>query len=126
MKKTVFAGIGAVVVGAGLIGIFVWLFWGAGSTYYYTQIENAKREEVNSRGGVIDFEGGMPYSYTLSAYDADGGEREITFGASRELREGAFLRLTVVPLRGVVEWSEIAYDELPAAVQGKYASLAKK
>ena len=127
MKKTLFAGIGtAVVFAIGVIGLFLWISSGAGSTYYYTQIENAKIEEVDSRGGVIDFQGGMPYSYTLPAYDENGDEKEITFGASRELREGAFLRLTLVPVRGVVEWSEASYDELPAAVQSKYAPVAEE
>lgn len=125
MKKTLFVGIGAVVaVVTVLIGLLLWATLGAGSAYYYTQIENAKLDAVDSRGGVIDFQGGMPYSYTLTAYDENGGEKEITFGASRELREGAFLRLTVVPVRGVVEWSEAAYDELPAVVQGKYDAPA--
>lgn len=127
MKKTVFAGIAAAVVFAIVaIGLIMWISSGAGSTYYYTQIENAKMEAVDSRGGVIDFQGGMPYSYTLPAYDANGNEKDITFGTSRELREGAFLRLTLVPVRGVVEWSEAAYDELPAAVQSKYASAAEE
>ena len=126
MKKTLFAGIGVTAAAvAVLIGLLLWVTSGVGSAYYYTQIENAKLEEVDSRGGVIDFQGGMPYSYTLTAYDENGGEKEMTFGASRELREGAFLRLTVMPVRGVVEWSEAAYDELPAAVQGNYAPVAE-
>lgn len=90
MKKTLFAGIGtAVVFAIGVIGLFIWISSGAGSTYYYTQIENAKIEEVDSRGGVIDFQGGMPYSYKLSAYDENGNGKEITFGASR-LRRAPF------------------------------------
>ena len=127
MKKTLFAGIGtAVVFAIGVIALFMWISSGAGSTYYYTQIENAKMEAVDSRGGVIDFQGGMPYSYTLPAYDTNGDEKDITFGTSRELREGAFLRLTFVPVRGVVEWSEAAYNELPVAVQSRYASVEEE
>ena len=56
--------------------------------------------------GVIDLHGGMDYSYTLPACDEDGAKRDITFGTSRELKEGAFIRLTVMPVRGVLEWSE--------------------
>ena len=59
----------------------------------------------------------MDYSYTLPGYDEKGRRTDITFGASRELREGAFLQLTVKPLRGVVEWEEVQYDELPVDVQ---------
>ena len=64
--------------------------------------------------------GGMDWSYTLPSYDKDGGEKDITFGVSRELREGAFLRLMVRPGRGVMTWAEVQYDELPPAVQGHY------
>ena len=87
---------------------------------YYTQIDNTKLREVHSRGGVIDIHGGLPYAYTLPAYDENGGEREITFGTSRELRDTAFLCLTVLPLRGVVSWREVTYAELPTAVQQKF------
>lgn len=69
---------------------------------------------------MIDLDGGMSYSYTLPAYNEKGVEKEITFGASRELREEAFLKLTVSPVRGVVEWSEVQYGELPEAVQECY------
>lgn len=83
------------------------------------QIDNSKIEENHSRGGVINLNGSMDYSYTLPAYDENGQGTYITFGASRELREGAYLRLTVKPMRGVVEWSEVEYEEIPATVQGK-------
>ena len=58
----------------------------------------------------------------IVGYDENGNDKEITFGTSRELKEKAFLRLTVMPVRGVLEWSEVNYDELPAAVQGKYTA----
>ncbi|MCI8811486.1 MAG: YxeA family protein, partial [Oscillibacter sp.] len=54
--------------------------------------------------------------------DENGSEKEITFGTSRELREGAFIRLTVMPVRGVLDWSEVQYDELPEAVQNHYSA----
>ena len=84
---------------------------------YYTQIDNSKIETADSRGGVIDMSGGMQYSYTLPAYDESGVEKEITFGTSRELREGAYICLTVVPVRGVTDWKEVQLEELPAAVR---------
>ncbi len=52
----------------------------------------------------------MSYSYTLPAYNENGDKKDITFGTSRELKEGAFIRLTVMPIRGVLEWSEVQYD----------------
>ena len=120
MKKKVLLGIGVVVVLA--ICLCVYLLSGAGSTYYYSQIDNSKIEQTESAGGVINFGGSMDYSYTLRCYDEDGNEKDITFGTSRELKEDAFIRLTVMPIRGVLEWIEVQYDELPAAVQKEYSA----
>ena len=61
--------------------------------------------------------GNLPYSYILLCCDENGGEKEITLGTSGELRDGAFIRLTIMPIRGVLDWSEVRYDELPTAVQ---------
>lgn len=123
MKKKMTVGIAAAaIIIAGFICFCIWFLSGAGSTYYYGQIDNSKLERVESKGGVIDFSGNgnMDYSYTLFCYNEDGKGKDITFGASKELKEGAFIRLTVMPVRGVLEWSEVRYEELPAAVQGKY------
>ncbi len=118
MKLRIFAIVAAILalgcMGVGLVASNVC------ATDYYTQIDNTKLREVNSRGGVIDIHGGLPYAYTLPAYDENGGAREITFGTSRELRDTAFLCLTVLPLRGVVSWREVTYAELPDAVQQKF------
>ena len=120
MKKGILFGICAVVLVA--VCVFIFFLSEAGSTYYYSQIDNSKIERVESRGGVIDFSGGMDYSYTLFSYNESGTGKDITFGTSRELREGAFIRLTVMPIRGVVEWKEVQYDELPATVQDQYTA----
>lgn len=98
MKKKMIAGsfVAAVVI-TGFICVCIWFLSGVGSTYYYTQIDNSKIEQVESKKG-----------------------KDITFGTSRELKEGAYIRLTVTPIRGVVEWEEVQYDELPADVQGHY------
>ena len=121
MKKKIFVGTGSgIAIAVGFICFCMWLSSGAGSADYYTQIDNQKIEQVDSRGGVIDLQGGLPYSYTLPAYDENGSEKDITFGASRELKDGAFLCLTVAPVRGVTEWREVQYDELPVAVQTHY------
>ena len=118
MKNKILIGIGtAIVIAVCLLSLFLYAFSENDSGYYYVQIDNSKIEQGNLRDGVIDFQGGMDYSYTLPAYDAKGRRTDITFGASRELREGAFLQLTVKPLRGVVEWEEVQYDQLPVDVQ---------
>lgn len=121
MRKKVLGGIAtAVVIVAVVIGFGMWFLSGSDSTYYYTQIDNSKIEKNDSDGGVVNLNGGMEYAYTLSAYNESGKEKDITFGASRQLREGAYIRLTVMPVRGVIEWSEVQYDELPEAVQDNY------
>ncbi|MBD5548693.1 MAG: YxeA family protein [Lachnospiraceae bacterium] len=120
MKKGILFGIGAVA----LVVVCVCIFFlsEAGSTYYYSQIDNSKMEQAESRGGVINFSGSMDYSYTLFSYNENGKGKDITFGTSRELKEGDFIRLTVMPIRGVLEWSEVQYDELPTAVKEQYTA----
>ena len=123
MKKKAKIAIGvAAVLLIGLIGFCAWFLSESGSAEYYSQIDNSKIEQVDSKGGVINLKGNLPYSYTLLCYDENGSEREITFGTSKELRDGAFIRLTVMPVRGVLDWSELQYDELPAMVQNHYAA----
>ena len=123
MKKQVKIAIGAAaVLLIGLVGFCAWFLSGSGSTEYYSQIDNSRVEQVDAKGGVISLKGNLPYSYTLLSYDEDGSEKEITFGTSRELRDGAFIRLTFMPIRGVLDWSEVQYDELPAAVQAHYTA----
>ena len=125
MKKQIKIAIGAAaVLLIGLIGFCTWFLSGSGSTEYYSQIDNSRVEQVDAKGGVISFKGNLPYSYTLTAYDEKGSEKKITFGTSQELKEGAFIRLTVMPVRGVLDWSEVQYDELPAAVQAHYTTPA--
>ena len=122
MKKKLKIIIGVVaVLLIGLVGFCAWFLSGSGSTEYYARIDNSKMEQVDAKGGVISLKGNLPYSYTLLSYNENGSEKEITFGTSRELRDGAFIRLTVMPARGVLDWSEVQYDELPAAVQNHYS-----
>ncbi len=77
---------------------------------YYTQIDNTKIQEVSSTDD-------MRYEYTLTAYNKNGKEKEIKFKTSRELREGAYLELDVMQMRGVVNWKEAQQNELPEAVK---------
>lgn len=123
MKKKLKIIIGVVaVLLIGLVGFCAWFLSGSGSAEYYAQIDNTKVEQVDSNGGVVNFKGNLPYSYTLLSYDENGSEKEITFGTSRELRDEAFIRLTVMPVWGVLDWSEVQYGELPAAVQNHYSA----
>lgn len=96
------------------------MFSDSNRSVYYAQIDNSKLEERDSSGGVIDLKGNLPYFYTLLAYDETGNEKTISFGSSKPLKEGAFICLEVMPVRGVVSWSEVQYEALPGAVQGHY------
>lgn len=119
MKKAIIGvGIG---VGFLLIAVCIvsWLFFGDSDTFY-TQIDNTKIERVQSKGGVIDPTGGLEFKYQLPAYSEKGGLRNVSFGTSRELKNGAFLKLSVIPLRGVTKWEEVRYHELPPLVQNRY------
>ena len=77
---------------------------------YYTQIDNTKIEEIS---GTDD----MKYQYTLTAYNKNGKEKEVQFKTSRELREGAYLELDVMQMRGVINWREVQIEELPDDVK---------
>lgn len=109
--------IGTVIVIALFTGAFL-LFINPPRTDYYTQIDNLKYKANNSSGGVVDFTGGMKYLYTLRSYTSDGKEKEITFGADNVLRENAYIKLEYTLTRGVLSWSEVKWEELPASVQG--------
>lgn len=83
---------------------------------YYVKIDNARISKNESSGGVVNFGSSEPYLYKLEAVNATGDKAEIEFGASRELRQDAFIKLDVQPFRGVVGWSEVSEDALPADV----------
>lgn len=83
---------------------------------YYVQIDNARISENESSGGVINLGSSEPYLYKLEAVNAAGDKTEIEFGTSRELRQDAFLKLDLQPIRGVVGWSEVTEDSLPRKV----------
>ena len=62
----------------------------------------------------------MRYEYTLIAYNEHGKEKEMAFKTSRELREDAYLKLDTMFLRGVINWEEVQFEELPEEVKMKY------
>ena len=66
----------------------------------WKKIDNTKIEEVSGNDD-------MKYQYTLTAYDKNGKAKEIQFKTSRELREGAYLELDVMSIRGVIDWREV-------------------
>ena len=81
--------------------------------YYYTQIDNSKVEELDSKED-------MQYKYTLTMYDKNAHAKEISFKTSRILREEAFLKIKYYNIFGVNNWQEVEYEELPDKVKAEY------
>lgn len=111
LKEKLPAIIGVVIVIL-LLGIVYYMFVIKTDTYY-TQIDNTKIEKVDATDE-------MKYQYKLTAYDENGKEKEVTFKTSRELKDKAYLELTYMETRGVTNWKEVQYNELPSKVQSKY------
>lgn len=76
----------------------------------YTQIDNEYSKNLSND----------EYEYSLRAYDEHGKMQDVTFKANKILREDAYLRLETMSIRGVVNWEEVSFDELPADVQFRY------
>lgn len=110
MKKVIIAGVIAAAIFALCGGGYYYLF--ADYQDYYTQVDNGQIKEINDDD--------MKYEYTLKAYDKDGNEKEYTFMTVRKLRQDAYLHLSTLPLRGVIEWEEIKPDKMPDGVKSVY------
>ena len=75
----------------------------------YSQIDNEKIAPITPHGG-----------YTLPAYTESGAVKNLELDTSRELKDGAYILVHVAPLRGVISWEEVSFDELPASVRIHY------
>lgn len=80
---------------------------------YYTKIDNSK---IQTLPATED----MNYEYTLTCYTEQGKSREIKFKTSRQLREGAYLKLEFLNIAGVRNWEEVQLEELPEKVRTNY------
>ena len=101
----------AIIAVVTLFVILCYLFFVQKSDYY-VQIDNSKIEQISRTDN-------MKYKYTLTGYNQNGNSKEIEFNTSRELREGAYLKLEVMLLRGVITWEEVETDELPEKTSKK-------
>ena len=111
IKGKVITLIGVLISILAFCGIYWLLFYQ--NTNYYKKIDNTKIEK-------LDTSYDMNYEYTLTAYNKDGKEKEITFKTSRELKDGAYLEVEFMLTRGVKTWKEIQFNELPDKVQDVY------
>jgi uncharacterized protein (TIGR01655 family) len=81
---------------------------------WYVRVDDAAAEQKADGG-----EGA--WEYTLDAYDEGGGHRQLTFTAGKRLRDGAYLRLGYMPVRGVVSWEEVQPEQVPDAARERPA-----
>lgn len=80
---------------------------------YYSRIDNDLVVSIVPHGG-------MSYRYILQAYGEDGTGKPLELDTSRILKDGAFIRIQVAPMRGVTDWEEMQYEQLPSAVRDRY------
>lgn len=112
MKKIIAAAAAVLIVGAA--GFAAWQGYRAVFTepsVYYAQVNADKLTSAGENNNDFDCH------YDLPAVSTTGEEKELGFDTSRELRDGAYLKLETLALRGVTSWEEVAWDEIPAAAQ---------
>ena len=119
MKKVIIGiiiAIAALAIAASFVLVPLARDYGVNMGTYFTQVDNTKCVDLRETGAIED-DDEMRYEYTLPAYD-DAGKRIVThFTASRELREGAYLKLDVWPFFGVRNWEETEWEKIPPAAQ---------
>ena len=103
-KRVVVVVLGALMVGA-LAGVFYLTNTDNASTWY-VRVDDAAAQDKGGDGEEV-------CEYTLDAYDGRGAHRQLTFTASKRLKDGAYLKLGYMPVREVVSWEEIQPDEIP-------------
>lgn len=103
-----------VLAGIAAMGIF-YQSTSANAASYYGRINNEQVEEITPHGG-------MNYRYHLLVYDDSGKAHDLDLDTSRILKDSAFILIKTAPLRGVLSWEELQYEQLPEVVQTKYTA----
>lgn len=107
-------GVAAAVLILGIAGLaYLFQYTGDNTTSYYGRIDNNLVEEITPHGG-------MNYRYHMPVYLEDGSRENLDLDTSRILKDEAYIRIEVAPLRGVISWAELQYEELPVPVQAHY------
>lgn len=79
----------------------------AGKKFYYTVITEKNRNQNDEQR----------FEYKLMTVDKKGKEKKLSFTTSKQIREGAYIKLYVTTFRGVTYWEEIQSEELPKKVK---------
>ncbi|WP_434717276.1 YxeA family protein [Lactococcus lactis] len=114
MKKKL---LGLAVVLLILIGSgYAWYKVSYGGTSYYVQItkDGAEKELKDDSGQKF-----KQYVYDIYSYQKDGKVKKVEFNADHNLRKEAYLKLTVIPDKGVTSWEEVKKSEVPKAALEK-------
>lgn len=85
--------------------------------YYYTRIDNSKYVNTQKSNNIY-------YTYTLPSRTPDGDTAELTFDTIRELRAGAYLKVKVSKVAGVLDWEEIKWNEIPETVRSFFTATS--
>lgn len=118
MNRYVARSLKVLIIVAAIVLAVVAAKWGYEKAFispdtWYARVDNEKLAAADENNNGFD------YHYELPAVSATGTSEVLEFDTSRELREGAYLRLETLTLRGVTSWEEVAWDEIPAAAQEK-------
>lgn len=105
--------IATVLVVMALVLAGIGLKWGYDQVFvnadtWYAQVDSSHISAADENGNGFDVH------YELPAADANGDVQTLGFDTSRELREGAYLKLETLALRGVVGWEEVQQQDVPA------------
>ena len=109
-KRVVTIGLVVLVIGA-VAGVFYLTNTDNASTWFVRVDDAVAQEKADGSDEV--------WEYTLDAYDERGRHRQLTFTASKRLRDGAYLKLGYLPVREVVSWEEVQPEQVPEAVLGQ-------
>lgn len=112
-----------VLIAAGALAVLLAAGIGSMGIFYQSTTDNAESlysQIDNEQAEPITPHGGMNYRYKLLAYTETGAGKELELDTSRVLKNGAYLLVKTAPLRGVISWEEVSFDQLPPPVQIHY------
>lgn len=115
MKKVIII-IGTVfVLLTAALAVVVFICVGVGDNSFYTRVDNAHVKDVDDHD--------MKFSYSLPAVSSSGEKKTVEFMTYRRLREGALLKLELLPLRGVTDWEEVQWNDLPDIIKSVFPNV---